>query len=449
VSHPQNVTIQQQKLYLGSAGTGVGLAGLLLGVIGLGAAAYYGLGSEDLRKHFYHSYLFAFTVFLTITLGAIFFILLHHLTRAGWSVTVRPIAEGVSMTIFLMVILAIPLIPGTESLYHWAHHDAAATDEIIRRRGGWQTMNWFLIRMAAYFVIWCLLVWFYRRESLRQDQTGDAKHSLRMEKVGGPGMIIFGFSLTFFMFDWIMGLNSHWFSTIFGVYIFAGSALSFLSVLVLLSLWLQRKGLIGPVINHEHYHDLGKWMFAFTFFWGYIAFSQYMLIWYANMPEETQFYIPRQLYGWGILTIVLLIVHLLIPFPGMLSRHVKRVNAVLAFWAVWALCSHVLDMYWLIMPNQWINEIPEKVGDPHLALPSALPFLIDSTHNIYGLKGEHLDFLERINFAFQPQAIVVTVGCLVGMAGLYVFVTMRALKGKSLVPLKDPRLLEALKFENI
>ena len=157
--------------------------------------------------------------------------------------------------------------------------------------------------------------------------------------LSAPVILLFGFSLTGFVFDWIMSLNPHWFSTIFGVYFFAGCMLSALSAIVLLSLTLKQRGLIGGAINHDHYHDLGKLMFAFTFFWGYIAFSQYMLIWYANLPEETQFYSPRLIGNWTVITLVLLFVHLLIPFPGLLSRHVKRKNSVIAFWAVWSLCA--------------------------------------------------------------------------------------------------------------
>lgn len=444
----QTVTLQQEKLYLGTTGAGVGLGGLLVGVLGLGAAAYFGLSGEEMRKHFFHSYLLAFTLFLSITLGAMFFVVLHHLARSGWSVTVRRIAEGLSMNMFLMAILALPLAAGLHELYPWTRADAAA-DPILAGKAGYLNETFLRLRLAGYFALWCFMAWFFRRQSVQQDQTGDVKHSLRMEKLSAPGMILFGFSLTFFFFDWVMGLNAHWFSTIFGVYYFAGCALSGLSVLVLIALWLQQRGRIGPVINHEHYHDLGKLMFAFTFFWGYIAFSQYMLIWYANMPEETQFYIPRQLGAWGSMAIVLLLVHLLIPFPGLLSRHVKRRNAVLAFWAVWSIGAHALDMYWLIMPNQWINEIPARVGNAEMPLPNALPKLIDSTHNVYALNSQYASFAERIGFAFEPRCLLVTAGCVVGMAGLYVFVTRLALRGQALVPVRDPRLAESLKFENI
>jgi hypothetical protein len=222
--------------------------------------------------------------------------------------------------------------------------------------------------------------------------------------------------------------------------------LSGFSAMVLLLLSLQKRGLIGHAVNDEHYHDLGKFMFAFTFFWGYIAFSQYMLIWYANMPEETQFYIPRQWESWASVSLLLLIVHLLIPFPGLLSRQVKRQNGVLAFWAVWSLAACALDVCWLVLPSQWINRVPEMAGDEHMLLPGALAKLAD-THDIY--KVANPDFAQAVNFPLTPLPLAITALCFVGLGGLYVFSTMLALRGKPLVPVRDPRLNEALAFENI
>ena len=215
---------------------------------------------------------------------------------------------------------------------------------------------------------------------------------------------------------------------------------------------LQKRGLIGRAVNHEHFHDLGKWMFAFTFFWGYIAFSQYMLIWYANMPEETQFYTPRQFERWVVVSLILLIVHLVIPFPGLVSRHVKRRSRVLAFWAVWSLCACALDIFYLVVPNQWINHLsaiasemdPQK-GDSHMFLTNAFPVISDP-QNVYHVKD---NLKELVNFPLTPGPLLITALCFVGFGGLYVFSTMLALRGKSLVPTRDPRLNESLAFENI
>ncbi len=449
MSHAHTPSLQQDKLMIGSVAMRLGVPGLFIGIAALGTATWLGLGSEEMRSHFFHSYLAAFSFFLAITLGSLAFVLIQHLARAGWSVTVRRIAERLSLNLFLMVIMIVPLLAGTNELFHWMHADVAATDEVLRAKSGYLNPTFFYVRIVAYFVIWIFTAWLFATQSTAQDKTGSVKTTRLLELAGPPAILLFGFSLTGFAFDWVMSLNPHWFSTIFGVYFFAGCMLSALSAIVLLSLSLQKRGLIKHVVTHEHYHDLGKLMFAFTFFWGYIAFSQYMLIWYANLPEETQFFSPRQIGPWCSITLLLLFVHLIIPFPGLLSRHVKRKNSVLAFWAVWSLCACALDIFWLVIPNQWINRIPEEAGDKGMLLQNALPLVVNGIKDIYHLNPAHASFMEQIKFPLQPLSLLVTALCFIGFAGLYVFSTMLALRGTPLVPLKDPRLNESLAFENI
>ena len=203
------------------------------------------------------------------------------------------------------------------------------------------------------------------------------------------------------------------------------------------------------MITAEHYHDLGKLTFAFVFFWGYIAFSQYMLIWYANMPEETQFYLPRQLGPWAGVSLALLAVHLLIPFAGLMSRHAKRRLGVLAFWSVWVLVANLLDLFWLVMPNVFVHEIPHAVGaPPGTPLPEALKELLASHQSVYQLAEEHAGFMSQITEPLGPVAIMV-VALVVGLGGLYLASTARLLRGAALVTLQDPRLPESLAFENV
>jgi hypothetical protein len=192
-------------------------------------------------------------------------------------------------------------------------------------------------------------------------------------------------------------------------------------------------------------------MFAFTFFWGYIAFSQYMLIWYANMPEETQFFSPRQFDHWATVSIILLVVHLLIPFPGLLSRIVKRRNNVLAFWAVWSVCACAVDICYLVIPNEWINRLPALAAaqthtSPEQFLPNAMAQLVDKS-DVYHILDPQVAAI--VNYPLQPLPLVITLLCFLGIGGLFVFSTMLALRGKSLVPTRDPRLNESLAFENI
>ncbi len=462
MAHGQ-ITLQPEKLHIGGVAAKYAVPGLFIGVAALALAAWKGFTSEPLTDHFFYSYLAAYAFFMALTLGSLVFVIIQHLARAGWSVTVRRLAEGLSLNMFLMVILALPLlipvhgVSAVQRLFIWYHNPAVSADENLMSKKGYLNPEFFAIRMGIYFLVWCLLAWFYAAKSAEQDKNGDSNISKRMELISFPAIVFFGFSLTAFAFDWIMSLNAHWFSTIFGVYYFAGALLSALAAIVLLSLLLQKNGLIGNAINHEHYHDLGKLMFAFTFFWGYIAFAQYMLIWYANMPEETQFFSPRQWEHWTSVSLLLLVVHFLIPFPGLLSRHMKRGNKLLAFWAVWTICACAVDQYWLVVPNEWISKLPGiaakmpgSAGDEHMYLPNAMTAFVNP-HDVYHLNDAAVNagVRELINFPLTPLPLLITLLCFVGIGGLYVFSTMLALRGKSLVPMQDPKLNEALAFENI
>ena len=432
----------------------IGIPALLVGILALGIAVILGYTSKEslMWDHFLHSYLAAYAFFLVITLASIIFVLIQFLARAAWSVLVRRLAERMALNIFLMLILILPLLGAAPHIYEWMSPEVQAHDPIIIAKSAYLNPTFFYIRIALYFVIWCSTATFYAYRSKQQDLTGDPATTKLLEKLGAPLVVLMGFSLTGFAFDWVMSLNPHWFSTMFGVYFFAGGMLSMYCCLVLFSLTLEKRGLIGPILTKEHFHDLGKWMFAFTFFWGYVTFAQYMLIWYANLPEETQFFLPRQLGPWAPLTLVLLFVHLVIPFPGLLSRHVKRKNSIIAFWAVWQLCACALDVYWMVVPAQWIQRVPEVVKAPGEAakpLAEVLSRLVASNHDIYHINPAYQDFMKDVAFPFEPQSVIVSVLCFVGIAGLFVFSTMMALRGAPLVPMKDPRLPESLAFENI
>jgi hypothetical protein len=456
-------TLQPEKLKIGTVALRLGLPGFLVGAIALVAAAWVSFSNagtveagasvgdfSDLTTHFFHAYLAAYVFYVSISLGALAFVMIQHLTRAGWSVTVRRVAEGLGLNMFLLVPLAMPFfikvngIDGAHRLFpHWFMPLDVQHDATLLAKGGYLNPQAFAIRMGVYFVFWGLLAWYLAERSARQDRSGSPRLTLWLERLSAPAIILFAFSLTAFIVDWVMALQPHWFSSIFGVYYFAGCMLSALSAIVLLLLTLQKRGLIGDAVNEEHYHDLGKLMFAFTFFWGYIAFSQYMLIWYSNMPEETQFYIPRQWGPWASVSILLLIVHLVIPFAGLMSRGGKRRPGILAFWAVWSLAACALDICWLVLPNEWINRLGEWAGGQE---GSAAVAQLSDRYNVYSVKGAQL--AQAVQFPLTPQPLVITALCFIGIGGLYVGSTMLALRGKALVPLHDPRLNESLAFEN-
>ena len=260
------------------------LAGTQWGLIAAGIAALIAsvlLASGDaMAQQAYFSYLVAYMFALSLVLGALFFVMLHHLTRAGWSVVVRRVAENVMAVMPFMAVLFIPIVVGSGELYHWLH--PVEGDAVLAGKAVYLNATFFYIRAGIYFAIWIALAFWFRRTSLKQDQTGDPQLTLKMARVAAPGMLLFSFTITFAAFDWIMSLDPHWYSTIFGVCYFAGSFMAILAYLTLLCLWLNRRGYLKGSVTVEHYHDLGKLMFAFMVFWTYVNFSQYFLIWYAN-----------------------------------------------------------------------------------------------------------------------------------------------------------------------
>ena len=236
--------------------------------------------------------------------------------------------------------------------------------------------------------------------------------------MSAPGMILFAVTITLAGVDLIMSLNPHWYSTMIGVYLFSDAVLGSLVAITLLALVLQACGRLRGAVTVEHYHDLGKLTFGFVIFWGYIAFSQYMLIWYANMPEETQFYMPRQIGPWAAVSLALIVVHFVLPFVGLMSKHVKRRLPVLAFWLVWLLAAHAFDLFWLIMPNTFVREFPvDRSLGP--SLPDAFKTLLESQQSVYQLAPQYQWFMEYVNAPLTPMAIATVVGLLAFMGGLY------------------------------
>jgi len=441
-----------ENIKLGDLGPRLVRTGTALGIAGLGGSLVWGLLLGDGMKRFMHSYLLGFTYVLSFALGALFFVLLQHLVKARWSPTVRRVAEAMTSTFPLLFVLslaiAIPVLSGYGDLFRWnaseehvaeqmapdylasleaakAETPAAAAPSpekaeqiehqkrmlethkhAMHAKHGYLNAPFFLVRLLIYFAVWIFLARFFFRKSVAQDESGDIGLTNSMRKLSAPGMILFAFTTSFASYDLIMSLEPAWFSTIFGVYYFAGCAISIMALLALFHYGLRRNGRLKHSVTVEHYHDLGKLMFAFVFFWGYIAFSQFMLIWYANIPEETFFYEFRWHTDWRMVTLLLLAVHLVLPFPLLMSRHSKRILPVLMVFSVWMLAAHWLDLYWLILPNfDWFDH----------------------------------------SLVFHPIDILASLG----FVGLFIAKTAGALKKVNLLPTKDPLLGPSLKFENI
>lgn len=377
-----------------------------IGIVALIVSIAFGLGEAN-RGQFLFSYLVAYMFTLSIALGALLFVLIQHVTRAGWSVVVRRLAENMMASMPLMAILFLPIAIGYHDLYHHWAGEAAADDSLVRGKAAYLNPTFFFIRAGIYFAIWITLSRFFYKNSLKQDRTGDPALTLRMSRIAAPSILLMALSLTFAAFDWIMTLDPHWFSTIFGLTYFAGSMVALLAVLGLYCMWLRGRGYLGEAINVEHYHDIGKLLFAFMVFWTYVNFAQYFLIWYANLPEETHWFLLRAHGSWEMVGTVLILGHFFLPFVFMMSRHMKRNTKTLAAAAMFLLVMHWLDMQFLIMPMY------EGHAEP----------------------GFHLHWLDATT--------------MIAVLGLFFGLTLRNTMRAPLLPERDPRLEESLNFQNI
>ena len=369
----------------------------------LGAAACALLGMAN-PKQFFFSWLVSFVFFLSLALGGLFFVLIQYASQGSWGIVVRRIGESVFATIPVMAVLFLPLLLGLHDLYSWSAPGAAEHDALLRWKAPYLNLPFFLIRAALYFGIWSFIALLYYRGSRGQDVTGDPKVSTRLRRFAGPAIIVLALTQTLASIDWIMSLTPHWYSTMFGVYFFSGSFVGFIALLSVVVVAMRRAGLLDTVISPEHLHDIGKFLFAFTAFWAYIAFSQFLLIWYANLPEETIFYKARIEGSWRTVSILLVVGHFGIPFFYLMGRAVKRRGSTLAIGGAWLLVMHFLDLYWQVMPTLHPEGIRPSVLD---------------------------------------------VAAFVAVGGCFVTAASWLMRRHALVPLRDPRLAESLAFENV
>jgi hypothetical protein len=427
-----------------------------IGVLGLAAAAY---GWNVQPDRFAFSYLFAFFVPLSLALGSLFFVMVQFIVKASWGVTVRRVAELFMRPMPIFAILVIPLVLMLPHLFPWlgARHPAAephsevaaqhagaaahaepspveeargdpskepagfrdlpvpsnnkmekaeegAEHAIVEHKAFYLNKKFFLGRLIAYLLLWYWLAQRFFWWSTEQDKTKALSNTASAQKFAPIGLMIFAVTLTFFAFDWFLSLDATWYSTIFGVWFFAQSALFNMASVIVMSLLLRRSGLLGTAVTVEHYHDLGKLLFGWIVFWSYIAFAQFFLTWYSNIPDEVAFFHRRWHDNggtWKGVSLALVAFHFFVPFWFLMSRNVKRRLPLLATGAVCMMLTHVLEVYWVVMPN-------------------------------FG--------------PLDPSWI--DLACLVGVLGIYMATVLRGMEDYSLVAVGDPRLQRALEFEN-
>jgi hypothetical protein len=296
------------------------------------------------------SYLTGYMFVVTLALGALFFVMLSHLTGSAWSVTMRRMAENVMVTLPVGLVLFVPVLLNLASLYEWARPDEVAHDPLLEAKAAFLNPRWFALRALIYFAVWSVWALKLYLNSVAQDDAPSLERARSSERWSAPGMLLLTVTVALAGFDWLMSLDPHWYSTMFGVYVYSGAALGFFALLIVVLAAFRGAGVLRRSVNHEHYHDLGKWLFGLTIFWAYIAFSQYMLIWYANLPEETVWFRDRLVGNWRVVGTTLVAGHFIVPFLVLVARAAKRRLGVLVAAAAWILLMHYADLYWIVMP---------------------------------------------------------------------------------------------------
>ncbi len=299
---------------------------------------------------FFRSYMVAFAFTSVIGLASFFFVMVQFLTGSAWSVTLRRIMENIMFTLPFGLILFIPVAFGLKDIYSWTNPAVVAASEALKAKSGYLTQQFFIMRSVVMFVVWSIWIFAIYRQSTKQDTEKSKQQMYVASRWSAPGLFLVVVVGSLAAFDWLMSIEPAWYSTIFGLYVLAGGALSFFSVVTLVALGFRKAGILRHSITMEHYHDLGKWLFAMTAFYTYIAFSQYLLIWYANLPEETIWYRHRIAGGWFWIGIAMPFIRFIIPFFTLLCRPAKRSLGVIGFIAVWSLVVEYIDLYWVVMP---------------------------------------------------------------------------------------------------
>jgi hypothetical protein len=376
---------QRGGLIAGGVGLVVAVAGLLLGTS---------------REQFFHSYLIGFMFCLGIALGSLAVAMIHHLTGGGWGMVARRPLEAASRTLPLLALAFVPIaIFGLEPLYIWARADVVAQDPVLQWKRPYLNETFFLGRAAFYLLVWVGLSLALNRWSREQDATGPQPvgSERRFRFLSAVGLLLYSLTITFASIDWVMSLDPHWFSTIFGILFMGGQGLSALAFVIVILASVRDVPPLAGVLRPLHFHDLGKLMFAFVMLWAYFSFSQFLIIWSGNLPEEIPWYIERMQGVWGFVGVLLILVQFAAPFLLLLSRDLKRNARTLGVVAVVVLGMRFFDLLWLIKP---------------------------------GAEGLTLHWMDFVLPA--------------GMFGLWLFVFVAELRKRSALPVYDPHFAEAM-----
>jgi hypothetical protein len=361
------------------------------------------------RDQFFRSWLIAFFLFLGITLGSMALMMIQHLSGGTWGVF-RRVFEASAKTVPLMAVLFLPIVAGMTALYPWTHADLVMHDEVLQKKAIYLNTGFFLARAVVYFVGWNALAWMLTGWSKKQDE-GDMSVNLPIQRLSGFGLVFYALSITFAGIDWIMSLNPHWYSTLFGFLMMGGQGLGALSFTIIASRYLSRRPPMSDLLKPAHFHDLGKLSLAFVMLWAYFNFSQFLLTYAANLVEEVPYFLARMNHGWQYLAIFLILFHFFVPFFLLLSRDNKRASSRLVMIAAWILFVRYVDIYMLVTPE------------------------FGAAGNLHMMPGEHEShlFVHWLDLA-APLAI----------GGLWVWMFAGNLLQRPLLAFRDPYLRESL-----
>ncbi len=344
--------------YMAPASVGrVQAAGLAVGGAALIAAIF---GAVSSPEKFYQSYLFSYMLVLGLTLGSLGLLMLQHLTGGQWGIIIRRPLEAASRNIWLVLVMFVPIVLGMKSLYRaWLDPEKLKAEPLSAYQQGYLTHAGFLGRAVLYFAIWGALVWLFNSWSREQDQNPDDRAlRRRLKLLAGPGIILYVLAMTFAAIDWVMSLSPHWASTIYGFIFVAGQAIIAMSLMIIVVAALSNSELYAGIIQKRHLHDLGKLLFAFNMLWAYFDFSQLLIIWSGNQPEEITFYRTRLYGGWGIVAVIVLLFSFALPFLVLLSRDVKRSASLISKVAIWMILMRLVDLYWMTRPEFSSSALP-------------------------------------------------------------------------------------------
>lgn len=349
-------------------------------------------------ERFHRSYLLGFTFWAGIALGSLALLMLQHLTGGGWGFVIRRILEAATRTLPLIAVLFVPILLGTHAVYPWTHQEEIDKHPVLKAKIAYLNTSFFSIRAVLYFAIWLTLAYFLNRWSLQQDRTADPRLAKNLRVLSGPGMILFVFTVTFASVDWYMSLEPEFTSTIYG-FIYVGSwSVSALAFVIAIVAWLSKQEPLKHIVAPLHFHDLGKLLLALVMLWAYFAFSQYLIIWSGNLPEEIGWYLHRTRGTWGAIALTIVTLHFAAPFLFLLSRDLKRDPRKLVIVALLILVMRYIDLMWMLIPA------------------------FNAGHS-------HFVFMDLVMSIVAPLAL----------GGLWLAMFMWQLSKRSLIPINDPQ----------